>query len=163
MLSGKRLWQVRRTRYSYNILGLVKKGEIEKAEEVLQSMIDRRVYPDIFAYNALIKGYVLTSDARKAFKTFNNLKKRGLMPSDITYTSMFAVCGRTKSAEILDKVMKEIERQGVSLNTLTFNAMLTAMANCGMVDEVFDEVTKLDKPDIDTYRSLLLACARSSM
>ena len=76
---------------------------------------------------------------------------------------MFAVCGQTKSAEILDKVMKEVERRGVSLNTLSFNAMLTAMANCGMVDEVFDEVTKLAKPDIDTYRSLLLACARSSM
>ena len=76
---------------------------------------------------------------------------------------MFAVCGRTKSAEILDKVMKEIERRGVSLNTLSFNAMLTAMANCEMVDEVFDEVTKLDRPDIDTYRSLLLACARSSV
>ena len=29
MLSGKRLWQVRRTRYSYNILGLVKKGEVK--------------------------------------------------------------------------------------------------------------------------------------
>ncbi|XP_019854124.1 PREDICTED: pentatricopeptide repeat-containing protein At1g55630-like [Amphimedon queenslandica] len=97
MLSGNRLWRVRRTRYSYNILGLVKKGEIEKAEEVLQSMIDRRVYPDIFAYNALIKGYVLTSDARKAFKTFNNLKKRGLIPSDISYASMFAVCSRTCS------------------------------------------------------------------
>ena len=42
-------------------------------------MIDRRVYPDVFAYNALIKGYVLTSDAKKAFKTFNNVSKNTYM------------------------------------------------------------------------------------
>lgn len=48
--------------------------QVEKAEEVFQRMIQRRIKPDVVTYNALLKGYAQRNDIRKAFNTFNDVR-----------------------------------------------------------------------------------------
>ena len=44
-----------------------------KAQDVFKRMTERGIYPDVVAYNTLIKGYVVNNDAKNAFKAFNNV------------------------------------------------------------------------------------------
>lgn len=76
---------------------------------------------------------------------------------------MFAMCGRSQSNDILLKVMAEIERRGVRLNSAAFNSMLAAMAQCGMVEEAFEEAEKVTEPTMETFGALLLVCAKNSI
>lgn len=68
------------------------------------------------------------------------------------------------SLPFLEKVISEIDRRDILLNTIATNSLIIAMATCGLLDEAFQLYfgmsKRRQKPDISTFTSLLLVCAR---
>jgi pentatricopeptide repeat protein len=68
------------------IQGLLKEGEVSKAELVIQQMADEGVQPDKVAYYSMIHGYSSSGRRKEASKMFGKMKTCGLQRNTVTST-----------------------------------------------------------------------------
>ena len=66
-------WKVKQLRFTRHITNLIKKGKVEEAREVFDSMKKTKVRAEAVVYNTMIAGYGRQGDMRTAFKLFNDV------------------------------------------------------------------------------------------
>ena len=71
--------------YNTIIDGLCKTQAVDRAEVVLQQMIDKGVKPNIRTYTCLIRGHLFTGQWEEVVRRFKEMSARGIEPNDFTY------------------------------------------------------------------------------
>ncbi|KAK1578616.1 hypothetical protein Q3G72_031719 [Acer saccharum] len=78
------------TIFSMNIMmdGLCKRGEVEKAKDLMEEMVTRGIEPDIVTYNTLINVYYINGMVDEALKVKSTMEYRGFGPDVVTYNTI---------------------------------------------------------------------------
>ncbi|KAF5800068.1 putative tetratricopeptide-like helical domain superfamily [Helianthus annuus] len=149
---------------SYNILiqGLCNVGNVGnvvKAHELLNCMLEKSLVPKPRIWNVIIHGYGTNRDKQNAFHVRDQMITHGVSPNVFTYNAlihMFIKTGEIFEAHLL---MKEMLTVGPLPDTVTYNLLVGAESEYGHLysaEQVYDDMLKRGyRPDGVTYTKLI--------
>eukprot|EP01018_Ginkgo_biloba_P017091 Gb_24879 [translate_table: standard] len=133
------------------IAGFALSGHIHEAQKLFQRMPER----DMVSWNAMIAGYVQNGQADDAVQLFQKMPERNVVSWNSIITG-YAQTGHVREA--LKLFQKMPERDIVS-----WNAMIGGYSQNGHFNEALNIFQQMQltgvKPDLDTFASILPACA----
>ncbi|KAL9673755.1 hypothetical protein QQ045_030016 [Rhodiola kirilowii] len=91
---------------------LVKKGFIEKAEEMMAEIRSKGILPDVVTYNSFIYFWCHVVEMDKAKNTFFEMKEQGVYPDVVTYSTLihgFCRAGELEEARYMFEEMKNYD------------------------------------------------------
>ncbi|KAG8382372.1 hypothetical protein BUALT_Bualt05G0070600 [Buddleja alternifolia] len=108
------------------------KRMVEEAEDVMTTMMQRNVCPNIVTYNALIDGYCLRGHmdnaiegkVDEAWNSFLEIPRKWLEPTMVTYGTMLPGLFRKCRCEDGWKLFSEMQKCKVLPDLLTYNTLL---------------------------------------
>ncbi|XP_031563796.1 pentatricopeptide repeat-containing protein 1, mitochondrial-like [Actinia tenebrosa] len=157
--------------YTKQMAHLISEREVDKAQELFNSMRLENIRPTTEIFNILIAGYGKTGKIRKAFHNYNNIKKMGLQPTAHTFTSLFTICAQISTPNLslsqLLKLWEEfqegVKNDEITPDIITYNAAMKAAASSkslAVTLDIYEDICSNNlPPDCRTYSSLLGACA----
>nr|CAB3467360.1 unnamed protein product [Digitaria exilis] len=141
-------------------------GRFEEARQLLDTMHDRGIEPDLVSFNTLINARAKSGclPAGVALDLLSEVRQAGLRPDVITYNTLISACSQSSNLEDAVTVFEEMLASECRPDLWTYNSMVTVHGRCGKAKEaeqLFRElVEKGFTPDAVTYNSLLYAFAK---
>ncbi|RZR73907.1 hypothetical protein BHM03_00029436 [Ensete ventricosum] len=141
-------------------------GRFAKVQELLSSMRDRGLEPDLVSFNTLINAKAKAGSLAPglALELLQEVRRSGLRPDAITYNTLISACSRMSNLEDAVSIFKDMEASECQPDLWTYNAMISVFGRCGMILEaqrLFRELGERGfSPDAVTYNSLLFAFAK---
>jgi pentatricopeptide repeat protein len=135
-------------------------GDVKKADDMLQRMIDGGLERTNVIYNSLIKCH--ERDIVRVDALFKEMKKVGIKPTVVTYNTMiqaYSLNGDKNKAVSLFEQMAE--KEGIKPNHVTYNTMINVVySKGGELDkavELFNQMNdeKRLKPNVMIYNSMI--------
>ncbi|KAK1316926.1 Pentatricopeptide repeat-containing protein [Acorus calamus] len=154
--------------YSSVVDGLCKKGYLEKALDVCESMRKRGIHPNIVTYNSVINCLCREGCFAEAFRLFDSLKQNNLHPTVITYATLIvALCRRgfiQDAIQLLDRMVLE----DLAPNAIIYNSLINGYCRFGLIEEALKLLLDLEKsfgkPDPCTISALINGfCVRGDL
>nr|CAB3469881.1 unnamed protein product [Digitaria exilis] len=141
-------------------------GRFDDARQLLDTMHDRGIEPDLVSFNTLINARAKSGclPAGVALDLLSEVRQAGLRPDVITYNTLISACSQSSNLEDAVTVFEEMLASECRPDLWTYNSMVTVHGRCGKAKEaeqLFRElVEKGFTPDAVTYNSLLYAFAK---
>ncbi|CAN6164746.1 unnamed protein product [Urochloa humidicola] len=141
-------------------------GRFDDARQLLDTMRDRGIEPDLVSFNTLINARAKSGclAAGVALDLLFEVRQAGLRPDVITYNTLISACSQSSNLEDAVTVFEEMVDSECRPDLWTYNAMVSVHGRCGKAEEaerLFRElVEKGFTPDAVTYNSLLHAFAK---
>ncbi|CAL9124214.1 unnamed protein product [Musa acuminata var. zebrina] len=141
-------------------------GRFAKVQELLSSMRDRGLEPDLVSFNTLINAKAKAGSLAPglALELLQEVRRSGLRPDAITYNTLISACSRMSNLEDAVSIFKDMEASECQPDLWTYNAMISVFGRCGMIleaERLFRELGNRGfSPDAVTYNSLLFAFAK---
>jgi len=107
------------------------KSDIESAEDIFRTLLDRGIYPTEYHYSALLEGYTMVGDMDRAKATIQSMKKRGIKPNVVTYTILIVGYGRYGSPEKALKIFRKMIDEGCRPDIPAIDALCGAFFASG--------------------------------
>jgi pentatricopeptide repeat protein len=108
--------------YSTVIDGLLKEGEVGKASNLFNEMMQQGVKPNVVTYSSVIDALCKASAMEKAELFLRLMVDNGVRPNTVTYNSMihgYSSLGQWKGAS---RMFREMTNQGLIPDTATWNS-----------------------------------------
>ncbi|XP_031405878.1 pentatricopeptide repeat-containing protein At1g07740, mitochondrial isoform X1 [Punica granatum] len=146
---------------SYNIIikGWLRKGEWEAACEVLDQMLERKIYPSVVTYNSLLGFLCRNRRVDEATSLFEDMKVKGTRLNAVTYALLMeglCLIGKYKEAKNL---MFDMEYRGCKPNLANFGVLMSDLGKRGEIEEAKNLLKEMKrrrfKPDVVTYNILI--------
>lgn len=83
------------------------------ALEVLDSMVERGILPDVVTYTTLIAGYCKEGEMEEAMKLYNEMIDKGMVPDPITYLVLSHGLDKLENVQEADGPLIEKRAEGV--------------------------------------------------
>ncbi|KAG2604856.1 pentatricopeptide repeat-containing protein At3g18110, chloroplastic-like isoform X1 [Panicum virgatum] len=141
-------------------------GRFDDARQLLDTMHDRGIEPDLVSFNTLINARAKSGclAAGVALDLLFEVRQAGLRPDVITYNTLISACSQSSNLEDAVTVFEEMMASECRPDLWTYNAMVSVHGRCGKTEaaeRLFRElVEKGFMPDAITYNSLLYAFAK---
>ncbi|KAG8037206.1 hypothetical protein GUJ93_ZPchr0020g33587 [Zizania palustris] len=140
---------------------------MDKAEKVLQQMLDAGVQPDNITYSSLINGYSSLGMWKESVRTFKDMSNCGLTPCVISCNSfMHALCKRGRIKEAKD-IFDSMVKNGPKPNVACYSVLLHGYATQGCFADVGNMFNLMESngitPDHHVFNILINAFARRGM
>eukprot|EP00434_Breviolum_minutum_P007168 symbB.v1.2.006325.t1/scaffold378.1/size217351/3 len=144
---------------AYNILlsAHASRGDINAADEVLDSMQEDRCKPDQYTYSSAIQSCEPTGDVIHAQAHFQKMRQLGIRPTDVVCNALIAVQASVGDVEGVQKTLKEMKSLGVAPDRVSFNsAIATGVKAPHASTRWFYEMKQSGfQPDATTYTSVV--------
>ncbi|WOK96374.1 pentatricopeptide repeat-containing protein [Canna indica] len=141
-------------------------GRFVKVQELLASMRERGLEPDLVSFNTLInaKAKARSLSPGSALELLREVRRSGLRPDTITYNTLISACSNISNLEDALSIFRDMEASKCQPDLWTYNAMISVFGRSGMTREaerLFRELGERGfSPDAVTYNSLLFAFAK---
>jgi pentatricopeptide repeat protein len=141
-------------------------GRIDDVRQLLDTMRERGVEPDLVSFNTLINAMAKSRclAAGVAPDLLLEVRQAGLRPDVITYNTLISACSKSSNLDDAVTIFEEMTYSECRPDLWTYNAMVSVHGRCGKVQEaerLFKElVEKGFMPDAVSYNSLLYAYAK---
>ncbi|KAB5539161.1 hypothetical protein DKX38_016694 [Salix brachista] len=139
--------------------GLCKEGKVEKAVEVLKSLVEHGLVPGEVIYNTIVNGYCQIGDMDKAILTIEQMESRGLRPNCIAFNS---VIGKFCELQMIDKAeewVKKMVGKGIAPSVETYNILIDGYGRLCDFSRCFQVLEEMEgngeKPNVISYGSLI--------
>ncbi|KAF8401074.1 hypothetical protein HHK36_014377 [Tetracentron sinense] len=112
-------------------------GEIHYA----RSLFDENPDPDVFLWNAIIRGYSRHSLYRDALQMYSRMQVAGVIPDSFTLPYVLKACSSLPVLEMGRRVHAQIFRYGFESDVFVQNGLVALYAKCGEINRariVFD-------------------------
>lgn len=118
---------------------LCKIGDVDKAKELLYSMIKSGPPPGFAIFSAIINGLSKAGELDEAMKMLKVIEERGLKPDVNDYNAIMS--GYAKGGAMVEahQVLEEAKQRHAKLTPFTYDTMIRGYCNL----EQFDEAVKL--------------------
>ncbi|KAK2656650.1 hypothetical protein Ddye_009702 [Dipteronia dyeriana] len=138
--------------------GLCKRGEVEKAKDLMEEMVTRGIKPNVVTYSTLINGYCINGMVDEALKVKATMEHKGFEPDVVTYNTIAGGLCKLKRFRKAKSWLFTVMERGLTPSMSTFNTLIAIVT-----EERNLEKSKLFKwmerrgvrPNIFTYNSLI--------
>ncbi|KAK3211106.1 hypothetical protein Dsin_015812 [Dipteronia sinensis] len=111
--------------------GLCKRGEVEKAKDLMEELVTRGIEPNVVTYSTLINGYCINGMVDEALKVKATMEHKGFEPEVVTYNTIAGgLCKLKRFGEAKRWLFTMIER-GLTPSMSTFNTLITIISEEG--------------------------------
>ncbi|KAB1208811.1 hypothetical protein CJ030_MR6G026954 [Morella rubra] len=103
--------------------------------------------PNVFVYNALIRGFVYRSCPSEALECYIQMLRAEVMPTSYTFSSLIKACSSISTLGSGDALHCQIWRNGFSSHVFVQTALIDFYSNLGEIGRsrrVFDEMPERD-------------------
>nr|CAB3471164.1 unnamed protein product [Digitaria exilis] len=150
---------------SYSILlkSFFKEGQVAKACDLFNKMIQQGIPPDLVTYSSIIDALCKVRAMDKAEAVLSQMADKGVHPNSWTYNSL--IYGYSSSGQWKDvvRVFKDMTYRGLVPDIVTWSSLMASLCKHGKYKDardIFDMmVLKGQKPNIITYQIMLDAYA----
>ena len=140
---------------------------LERAFELVASMDEMHVRPDVAVWNALISVAARAEKLQRAFDVLDEMIQRGEKPNGRTYTALIDACARAGEKDLAIRLYHRAVNEGYSDVLPIYSATINACVKCSSgVDvegamEVFADMQRAGvTPDSALYGALIMAAGR---
>jgi len=145
--------------YNTVINGFFKEGDVAKACDLFNEMMQRGISPNLVTYNSVVHALCKARAMDKAEAVLRQMVDKGVLPDNRTYNNLiygYSSMGQWREAV---RVFKEMTRQGILPNVFTSSMLMASLCKYGKnkdARDVFDLMAmKGLKPDIVSYLIML--------
>ncbi|CAK7325091.1 unnamed protein product [Dovyalis caffra] len=152
---------VRINSYTCSILlnGLCKEGQVEKAEEVLKSLVEYGLVPDEVIYNTIVNGYCQIGDMDRAILTIERMESHGLRPNCITFNSVIDKFCEMQMMDTAEEWVKKMVKKGIAPSVETYNTLIDGYGRLCRFSSCFQILEDMEEngvnPNVISYGSLI--------
>ncbi|CAN4117229.1 unnamed protein product [Withania somnifera] len=138
------------------ICTLCKKGDVQESERLLNKILKRGVFPNLFTCNLLIRGLSENGQLNEAARMLEALRKEADV---VTYNTLISgLCKNSKVAEA-ESYLRKMVNCGFDPDAFTYNTIIGAYCKLGMIHKaeiiLNNAVSKGFVPDEFTICSLI--------
>ncbi|CAD6253393.1 unnamed protein product [Miscanthus lutarioriparius] len=145
--------------YNTVIDGFFKEGDVAKACDLFNEMVQRGISPNLATYNSVVHALCKARAVDKAEAILRQMVDKGVLPNNRTYNNLiygYSSMGQWKEAV---RVFKEMTSRGILPDVVTLNSLMASLCKHGKIKDardVFDSMAmKGQKPDIFSYQIML--------
>jgi len=114
-------------------------GMIKKSRELLQTMKNNGLRPDVGIYNTMINS--CGDDYELALFFLNEMRARGLKPDSTTYTLIFKTCARSGNIAKAKETLRKMNDERIKLNVMKYTSMIETCSDypelaCFLINEM---------------------------
>jgi len=143
----------------------VKSGHTQKAERLLQEIVDAGSLPDVRVFNFVINGCAKKGDIAHAETWFMKMRNMGVAPNKASYNMMIDACVKADKVVAAKRWFDQMVHDGQTPDEVSYATMIHAYAKNGAVEKAEAWLQHMQnagvEPNIVTYNSLILACSRN--
>uniref|UniRef100_A0A6B2L3L9 DYW domain-containing protein n=1 Tax=Arcella intermedia TaxID=1963864 RepID=A0A6B2L3L9_9EUKA len=146
-----------------------KARDVEKAEKMWRSMLERGFRPDLKCYNALLSLYSSLGELNGAEKVVEEMERSGVERDRVSWLSLLGVCGRRGRLEEGVRMHEKVVSRGLWPGrekecTYLTTALIGMYASCGGLEEA-EKVFKVHfeakgEVEVSVYSSMIGAYAQ---
>ncbi|KAG0619548.1 hypothetical protein M758_4G147100 [Ceratodon purpureus] len=112
-----------------------KGGLYEKAESLMEEMVEHGVQPDHITYTALLGSYGKAGLWESAENTFKGMKGANVTLDVMAYTAMIDAYAREGMYEKAEELFKTMQQSGIRPNQVTYLSLIDAYGKAGLPEE----------------------------
>jgi len=118
--------------------------DVEAAVEVLRTMGEWGIEPDVWSYNALIKTCAKDERAAAAaFDVFGLMRQSGVRPDAVTYSTLITACSTLKDLERALELLQHMRASGVERDVVLYTNLIVLCFACrrpSVAHQLLDEM-----------------------
>ena len=144
-------------------------GDVSKAFELLDDLLERGLEPTIVTYGTLMTACERVADVEGASKVFRAMKENDIVPNEIIYGAAISCCRKAFQPERAVLLLRKMLQDNLYPNTAVFNTVIMAQTEAKNMDKasaVFKLLTsshaKKANPNRQTYSILIRAMTSNS-
>ncbi|KAJ6711096.1 PROTEIN NRT1/ PTR FAMILY 5.2-LIKE [Salix koriyanagi] len=118
------------------------------AASIMQSLAYTQMEnPNVFVYNAMIKGFVQSYQPVQALELYVQMLRANVSPSSYTFPSLIKACGLVSQLRFAEAVHGQVWRNGFDSHLFVQTSLVDFYSSMGRIEEsirVFDEMPERD-------------------
>ncbi|CAN6477794.1 unnamed protein product [Victoria cruziana] len=150
--------------YNVTLKAYRKCKQWDKAEELLQEMLDGGITPDNITFSTIISFARLCSLPHKAIEWFEKMGDFGCAPDGVTYSAMIDTYGRIGNVEMVMSLYDRSRKENWKLDMVAFSTLIRVHGMSGNFDgalRTYEEMKSLGvTPNLVIYNTLLDSMGR---
>lgn len=150
--------------YSILVFGHAQAGDIEGINQVLASMSEAGLVPDVYIYTSILKSFALRGDIDSVTTVLNQMRAAGIPANIISYTTVITLLAHRKDAVSAEAIYKRAISEGVIPDRRMVASLMNAHVEAGSwkgVIRAFDYIksspTRHIRLSIEIYNTLMKA------
>jgi pentatricopeptide repeat protein len=129
--------------YNTIIHGYCQEGQVEKAFQFHNKMVEKNFKPDVVTCNTLLCGLCKEGMLEKALKLFNTWISKGKDVDAVSYnTIILSLCKEKRFGEAFD-LLEEMEEKKLGPDCYTYNAILGGLTDAGRMKDAEEFISKI--------------------
>ncbi|RDX63335.1 Pentatricopeptide repeat-containing protein, chloroplastic, partial [Mucuna pruriens] len=137
------------------IMGLAKRGEVDKSRRLFDSMPTRTAV----TWNSMISGYVRNRKLMEALELFHKMQEERVEPSAFTMVSLLSACAHLGALQHGEWVHDYIKRNHFELNVIVLTAIIDMYCKCGSIEKAIEEFEGAPTRGLPCWNSLIIGLA----
>ncbi|KAI0504060.1 hypothetical protein KFK09_015007 [Dendrobium nobile] len=138
------------------IILYAKAGDLNAARHLFDQMPD----PNIFAYNAMISGYVHKGLESHGLELYYSMRDNGLDPDQFTFSSVFHACAGLASLEHGRRAHCVMIKRKTMANIVVSSALVDMYLKCSNLDDARQLFDRLPYRNVITWTALISGYGR---
>ncbi|KAL5060224.1 hypothetical protein RYX36_031828 [Vicia faba] len=140
--------------------GLCKRGEVEKAKELMDEMVTKSIVkPTVFTYNTLLNAYVGRKDRSGVGEILRLMEKEPVVFSVATYSILIQWYSSSGDIGEVEKIFEEMRERKIEIDVYVYSSMISwncRLGNMKRAFALFDEMAQRNvAPNAHTYGALI--------
>jgi len=140
-------------------------GQLDKACDVIEKLIEHGVTPDAGIYNNILDGCAQQLNVTLTEGILDLMSARGVSRDSRSYTAVISVFSRTGHWEKAVEMLHIMIDNGVIPDTICYSAVITACAKRGRIKEALELLLQMKENAVPIdgiiYNSVISACSKT--
>ncbi|CAJ2655595.1 unnamed protein product [Trifolium pratense] len=135
-----------------------------KALDYCTKILYRIKEPNVFSWNATIRGYVESGDVEGGFMLYKRMLQGGVLkPDNHTYPLLLKACSCRSLSCVGLGILGHVLKFGFELDLFVHNASITMLLACGELSVACDLFNKSRVRDLVTWNSMITGCVKRGL
>ena len=134
--------------YGIIVSGYLRRNDIPKAFDVLQTMTESGYLPTISTYTELMQHLFRLNEYQKGCKLYDEMLERGVEPDSVAITAM--VAGHVRQNHIFEawKVFNSMQERGIRATWKSYSVFIKELCKISRTDEVIKVLNEMQASKI---------------